>query len=86
MSLVRSFTLVREKNSIYFSTRIYFFYFTYILFKNTPHQIIYFILHFIKISIFFFNFINCFSFFTHKYNHHLLSSFILEMHKERINN
>ena len=49
--------------------------------KNISHQIINFTLHFIKILIFL-DFFNCFSFFIH--NHHPLSSFILEIHKERI--
>ena len=53
-----------------------FFLFYILSFQNTSYWIIYFILHFIKMSIFF-NFLNCFSFFTHN-NHHLLSSLITQ--------
>ena len=50
-------------------------------FQYTLHHIIYFTLHYIKISIFIL--FNYFSFFTHN-NYHLFSSFILGIYKERI--
>ena len=45
----RIFTSVHAKIHIYISIRIYFFYFIYSLKKKKLYQIIYFILHFIKI-------------------------------------
>ena len=81
------FVPARTKIPIYFSQRTYFFFFfyiTYLLFKTL--HIRFFILHYILLKYhFFLNFLNCFSFFTYN-NHHLLSSFILEIRKERINN
>ena len=68
---------------VHFNIRIYLFFYT-LTFQNTPHQIIYFTLHFIKISNFL-NFFNYFSSFIHD-NYHPLSFFVLEMRKERINN
>ena len=41
-----------QKNYVYFSIKINFLYFIYLTFQNTPNQIIYFILYYIKLLIF----------------------------------
>jgi len=47
---IREFTLARAKSHIYFSMNLFFLSYT-LIFQNI-HQIIYFILHLIKLSIF----------------------------------
>ena len=66
---------------VYFSIKTYFFYFTFSLFKTSHIKL--FILHYILLKYqFFLIFCNCFSFFIHN-NYHPLSSFILEISKEK---
>lgn len=80
-SILRVFALIWE-NDLSFSCNNLLFLFC--IFKNNSYQIIYLTLHFIKI-LFLFYFFNCFFFF--RYNHYqLLSFFIFEIRKERINN
>ena len=77
--ILRAFTSAHAKVLVYFiiETFFFFFYFTYLLFK-TPH-IRLFNLHHISLK---YQFFYCFSFFTHN----TLSSFILEIHNEIIDN
>ena len=63
---------------VYFSTKLFFSYFTYLLFKTCTSNYLFDILYFIKNLIIF----NYFSFFTHN-NHHLLYFFIIWIHKKR---
>jgi len=77
LKYIRAFVSVRVKIYVYFSIRTYFFYFYILTFQKTLHHIIYFTLHFIKITNFLY-FFNYFSFFTHN-NHHQLFSFILKI-------
>ena len=54
---IRAFALAHAKMYVYFNIRTYFFIFYILTFQNTLRQIIYFTLHFIKISFFFLNFL-----------------------------
>ena len=83
---------VRVAKSICINLRKYFlfilayeftFLFYILIFQNTIYHIIYFTIHFIKISNIL-NFFNYFSFITHN-NNHQFSFFIIEIRKEREN-
>ena len=78
-----AFASVRAKISLNFSVRTYFFYFIYSFFKNITHQIIYFILNFIKILVFL-DFFKIISLFSHtRITIYFLHSFLRFVKKEK---
>ena len=76
ISSCKAFHLFQHKNLLSL--------FYILVFHNTSYFIIYFTLHYIKISKFL-DFFNCSSFFTYN-NHHPLSFFTFRIHNERIKN